>query len=260
MPVNDDLTLLRDVARAAGEIAMRFWRKSPEVWEKAGNEGPVTEADLAVDRMLRKELLAARPHYGWLSEETPDDATRLNHERVFIVDPIDGTRAFIEGTPDFAHSLAVAEAGRVVAAVVFLPAQGNHYAAASGQVATLNGEPIKCSGQSELRQATLLTARPNLLPEHWRDGLVPQVKRHFRSSLAWRLCLAAEGRFDGMLTLRPSWEWDIAAGWLIAQQAGAVVSDRNGAMAQFNGKDAKVDGCIAAGSALHSALLTRLRR
>ena len=103
-----DLALLTDAAREAGRIAMRFWRRDPQVWDKGGEHGPVTEADLAVNDMLKPMLLAARPDYGWLSEETPDNADRLSRDTVFIVDPIDGTRAFVAGEETLAHSLAVA--------------------------------------------------------------------------------------------------------------------------------------------------------
>ncbi|MBL9052808.1 MAG: 3'(2'),5'-bisphosphate nucleotidase CysQ, partial [Tabrizicola sp.] len=110
MPV-PDLDLLTEAARAAGRIALGFWRKDPKVWDKGAEHGPVTEADLAVNDMLKTRLQAARPGYGWLSEETPDDTARLDSDWVFIIDPIDGTRAFVAGEENFAHSLAVAHRG-----------------------------------------------------------------------------------------------------------------------------------------------------
>lgn len=258
MPESSDLSLLSDAARAAGDIALGYWRKSPESWEKAAGAGPVSEADLAVNRMLLAELRAARPDYGWLSEETPDSPDRLLRDRVFIIDPIDGTRAFIDGTPDFSHSLAVAERGRVIAAAVFLPAQDRLYSAETGSVSQLNGVPVTVSDKVEAQDATLLTARPNLGPDHWRGGQPPPFRRMFRSSLAWRMCLVAEGAFDAMLTLRPTWEWDVAAGTLIAEQAGALVSDRRGLSPRFNGATARLDGLIAAPAALHRAILAGL--
>ena len=147
MPASSDLGLLCDAARAAGEIAMGFWKTGrAQAWEKPGDAGPLTEADLAVDRMLKSELISARPDYGWLSEESEDSAARLAHERVFIVDPIDGTRAFITGQEGFAHSLAVAEGGKITAAVVYLPARDQLYAAEPATPgATLNGAPIRPS-------------------------------------------------------------------------------------------------------------------
>lgn len=129
MPVRDDLALLEQAAQEAGEIALRFWRKSPQAWDKGGGAGPVTEADLAVNAHLERLLRGARPDYGWLSEESPDDPARLQARHCFIIDPIDGTRAFIDGQVGFSHSLAIAHGHQVVAGVVHLPAQRTTYAA-----------------------------------------------------------------------------------------------------------------------------------
>ncbi|MBS0565387.1 MAG: 3'(2'),5'-bisphosphate nucleotidase CysQ [Proteobacteria bacterium] len=255
--MSGDRVLLEQAARAAGAVALRYWRQAPEVWEKADGAGPVSEADLAVDARLAADLRGARPDYGWLSEESAAPG-RLAAGRCFIVDPIDGTRAFLDGTPDFALSLAVAEAGRVTAAAVFLPAQDRLYSASADGPALLNGAPIRCSGRDRLDGATLLSARSTLMPEHWRA--VPPVRRMFRSSLAWRLCLVAEGAFDAMLTLRPSWEWDIAAGGLIAERAGARVTDRLGAALRFNREDPRTAGCLAAAPQVHAGLLAALCR
>jgi len=254
-----DLALLTEAARAAGEIALRYWRKRPDIWDKPGGAGPVTEADLAVNAMLHAELGASRPDYGWLSEETPDDRARLGRGRSFIVDPIDGTRAFIEGDASFAHSLAVADAGRITAAVVYLPARQALYAATETDAATLNGRPIRASGRTDAAGATLLTSKPSLAPENWREGRAPPFRREFRASLAWRLCLVAEGRFDAMLSLRPTWEWDIAAGDLIARRAGARVTDRHGNAIAYNAPEPLARGIIAAPEPLWSTIRGALR-
>lgn len=252
-----DLALLTDAARAAGEIACRFFCKNPEVTDKPDGAGPVTEADLAVNAMLEAELPRARPSYGWLSEETGDDAARLATERQFIVDPIDGTRAFIEGDNHWAHSLAVVEAGRPIAAAVYLPMRDFMFTAAAGAGAFLNGEQITVSN-SDLDGASVLGAKPNFAPKFWKNGAVPPVERVFRSSLAYRLSLVAQGRFDAMLTLRPSWEWDIAAGTLLVQEAGGCVTDPNGRALQLNNPHPQVPGVVAAGGSLHDALIAQL--
>jgi myo-inositol-1(or 4)-monophosphatase len=252
-----DLALLAQAAEAAGAVALRHRGRRPDAWEKPGGLGPVTEVDLEIDRMLRGELSAARPDYGWLSEESHDDRRRLGAGRVFIVDPIDGTRAYLAGEPSFAHSLAVAEAGRVVAGLVHLPALARTYAAAAGQGAAVNGAPIAVSRRETLEAARVLASAATLAPEHWRGG-PPGVERHFRTSLAYRLCLAAEGRFDAMVTLRDTWEWDVAAGDLIAREAGARVTTRAGEAAAYNRPEPLVPGMIAAGPALHAQLLARL--
>ncbi|MEL6642358.1 MAG: 3'(2'),5'-bisphosphate nucleotidase CysQ [Pseudomonadota bacterium] len=251
-----DLDLLIAAAREAGQIAMGFFQSDNKVWDK-GRDDPVTEADYAVDKYLRETLTRARPGYGWLSEETEDSDVRLGREAAFIVDPIDGTRAFVAGETTFAHSLAIARSGVVTDAVVFLPARDLLFAARVGEGATLNSAPITTSLRSEVAGATLLASRPALETRHWPGG-VPEVERHFRPSLAYRLCLVGEGRFDAMITLRDSWEWDIAAGALIAAEAGAVVTDRYGEMLSFNTPGRLTAGVLATAPGLHQGFANRL--
>jgi len=252
-----DLPLLLDAAVEAGKIAAKFWRADPEAWDKPDNAGPVTEADLAVDAMLKAELLAARPDYGWLSEETTDTPSRLEHERCFIVDPIDGTRAFMAGEKTFSHSLAVAERGVITAAVVFLPMREAMFTATIGGGAQLNGRAMTPDRRADLQGAHLLGSKPSFRVENWRGGALP-VEHHFRTSLAYRFCLVASGEFDGMITLHPCWEWDIAGGDLIAREAGATVTDQHGAALTFNNAHPKQAGVFAAAPAVHQELLRRL--
>lgn len=252
-----DLELLIRAARAAGEVATGFSGETARRWDKSGGAGPVTEADLAVNDLLAGELLGARPNYGWLSEETEDDPARLGCDTVFIVDPIDGTRSFIEGSRTWAHALAVAHKGVVTAAVVYLPMRGKLYAAAAGQGATLNEAAIRVTERNDMTGATMLAAKPNYAPEHWR-GAVPDLARAYRPSLAYRTSLVAEGRFDAMLTLRPTWEWDVAAGDLILREAGAVTSDRAARALRFNNPVPQLNGILAANPALHHEIAAAL--
>ena len=261
MQANDDeadLALLTEAARAAGEIALKYWRRAPAAWDKGDGAGPVSEADLAVNEMLEAELGAARPGYGWLSEESADNPARLGAERVFIVDPIDGTRAFLADEGGFAHALAVVEAGRVVAVVVHLPALGLTYAAHAAGPALLNGAPIAPSAATRVEGASVLTSKLSDAASNWRNG-EPGYRRSFRPSLAWRLCLVAEGKFDATISLRPCWEWDIAAASLIAERAGALATDRAGRALGFNGAHAQNNGLIVAPPALHADFLAHLR-
>jgi myo-inositol-1(or 4)-monophosphatase len=250
-----DLALLIAAAREAGEVALRHWKKDPQVWDKPG-EGPVTEADLAVNRLLEDHLRPARPGYGWLSEETPDDGSYGRPGRSFVIDPIDGTRAFIAGETAFAQALAVVEDGQAVAAVVHLPAMGRTYAAEAGAAATLNGEALSPSARADPDGARALASSAVLAPAEWPGG-VPGLRRSFRASLAWRLCLVAEGSFDAALTLRDAWVWDVAAGALIVARAGAVITDRDGQALDM--AERRLPGLIAAPPALHAALLARRR-
>ena len=256
MPATD-LDLLADAAREAGEIARGYWRENPQVWDKGGDD-PVSEADFAVDTHLRTRLLAARPDYGWISEESEDDLSRLAAPRTFIVDPIDGTRAFVAGEPTWAHSLAVVEKGRPVAAAVYLPVKDKLYLAAAGRGATLNGAPVSASSAADPEAAHVLTPKVTLQPQFWKAGNVPGFTRHFRPSLAYRLALVAEGRFDAMMTLRAAWEWDIAAGALLCSEAGAIATDRSGNSLTFNNPTRQTAGVIAGAADFHAGLLARL--
>ena len=250
-----DLALLIQAAQVAGKIALRHWRHSPQVWEKPDGQGPVSAADLEVNAALETLLRTARPDYGWLSEETPDGPDRLTTRTQFILDPIDGTRSFLHGDIAFSHALAVVENGQVTAGVVYLPAQDKLYAATASGPASLNGTEIHL--RTPAAPADILTGKATLNPDQWPGG-VPDVHRHFRASMAWRLCLVAEGAFDALLTLRPAWEWDIAAGTLIAARAGANVTDRMGQPLRFNAADPRSNGVIVAAPALHTDLTQRL--
>lgn len=255
MPASD-LDLLKDAVRASGEISLGFWRKDPRVWQKGPND-PVSEADLAVDRYLADTLLAARPDYGWLSEETEDKGDRLGAERVFIADPIDGTRAFVKGEPAWCHAAAVVSGGTVTAAAVYFPAFDTLFAAALGHGATRDGTPIRVAARDEAAGARVLATRPSFDPGRWR---VPpgDMTRGFRPSLIYRFCLVAEGKYDATLSFGSIWEWDVAPGALIAAEAGARVTDRRGAPFTFNRDPARTDGAIAAPPGLHGALLARM--
>ena len=258
MRAPDDLTLLAEAAEEAGRIAMRYWRRHPKAWDKPEGGGPVTEADLAVNAMLAQRLRNARPGYGWLSEETADTPDRLARECCFIIDPIDGTRAFIAGEETFAIAIGVAEQGVMRAGVVYLPALKRLYTAHGDGPATLNGVTLTASAATDPDGARVLTTAPNMAPQHWPGG-VPDLKRSFRPSLAYRICLVGEGGHDAMITFRDAWEWDIAAASLIAERAGAVVTDAAGGALRFNVPHPQAPGVIAAAPGLHGPLLARTR-
>lgn len=252
-----DLDLLCQAARASGDIATGFFKADPKVWHKADDAGPVTEADLAVNTYLQTYLQSERPHYGWLSEESDDQPERHKAASVFIIDPIDGTRAFIEGSSHWSHSLAIAQNGIVEAAAVYLPVTDLLYSAQRGKGAFLNGTPIQVCEREEIQGANILANKANFKEDCWPGGF-PGIKRSFRSSLAYRLCLVADGSFDGMLTLRPTWEWDVAAGCLIVEEAGGLATTRAAAPLTFNSKSAKLDGIVASNAPIHRGLIKGL--
>ncbi len=255
-PFAADLALLHDAAKGAGAIAAKHFKRAPRVWDKGGTLGPVTEADLAVNDYLQTRLTAARPAYGWMSEESDPlgDLSRTRKAATFVIDPIDGTRAFIDGQKSFAHALAVVVDGAPVAAVVHLPLLDLTYTATRGSGAFLNGQPLRASARTALTGARVLATKPAFEPHHWPGG-VPNVERHCRPSLAWRLALVGEGAFDALITLRDAWDWDIAAAALIATEAGVRISNRDGAVLRFNQPEARNPGILAAPRALHDSLI-----
>lgn len=252
---DSDLELLIKAAHKAADIAKPFANGSVKSWEKDDGAGPVTEADLAVNQMLSGFLRSERPDYGWLSEESEDEMSRLSAERCFVIDPIDGTRSFIKGEDTWAHSFAITERGEPVAAVVFLPMLNYLYCAQKGEGATLNGQAISVSNAPSLLGSNILAARPAQDMRFWKNGIVPQFNRFHRPSLAYRLALVAEGQYDGMITFRDSWEWDICAGALITTEAGAVVSDTFGKPLVFNQRHPITKGVVSATPHVHSDFL-----
>ena len=256
MQDNKNLTLLKEAAFACGTIAKSFFRKDPKIWEKGNDAGPVTEADIRINHMLKSELLFNRPDFGWLSEETEETADcpdRLGKENTFIIDPIDGTRSFISGKPTFSHSLAISRNGNVVAGVVYLPILNLMYTACEKSQSTLNGKAISISKTTCLENSKLLTTSAIMQQINW-SGSVKGAKIEYIPSLAYRLCLVAEGKFDAVITLRDCWEWDIAAGDLIVRMAGGLSTDKYNMPILYNKESTKASGCISAGVKLNKII------
>jgi myo-inositol-1(or 4)-monophosphatase len=239
------------VAAEAGALAMARWRTEFRRWEKSpGN--PVCEIDLEVDALLRDRLGALDPEAGWLSEETVDNAERLTKSRVWVVDPIDGTRDYIRGREGWAVSIALVEAGQPVIAVLDCPPRAAVFRAEAGQGATLNGVPIHAATRDRLAGARVPT---DALPKVDRD--LTAVYRP--NSIALRIAMVAAGEADLVATLRWGHEWDIAAAALIAREAGAEISDAFGQPLSFNTRKAEAFGVLATAQGLHDAAIERLR-
>lgn len=230
---HDDLALIVGAAREAGALARDLRLKGLEIEWKEADGTPVTNADLAADRLLTDRLRAARPDYGWLSEETADDPARMTHRRIFVVDPIDGTRAFLKGRPWWSVAIAVVEDGLPTAAVVFAPEVGETYAAAAGRGATRNGELIRPSGATELLDCRMVG--DPVVFGHWSwPKAWPEMRIEQRSSTAYRMCLVAAGDFDAAVAPLRKSDWDVAAGDLIAREAGCFVGDHTGGGFRYN--------------------------
>ncbi|ANV24666.1 MULTISPECIES: 3'(2'),5'-bisphosphate nucleotidase CysQ [Agrobacterium] len=248
-----DLRLVLEAARKAGETALGFFRKDPEVWWKNGGLSPVSAADYAANEILETILRSARPDYGWLSEETDDDADRLSRSTVFVVDPIDGTRAFIGGRDTWCISVAVVHEGRPVVGVLVAPALSEEFTAIEGGVALKNGSPISASGGNTgtFHLAAAAEAITHL-PETMRNNVerVPHVP-----SLAYRLAMVADGRIDGTLVMPNSHEWDLAAADLILECSGGRLAGLDGKPLMYNRRRVNHPALCAAANYALPALL-----
>jgi myo-inositol-1(or 4)-monophosphatase len=240
----------------AGELALATFRGPLRHWTK-GKQSPVCEADIAVDKLLHKRLLADTPNYGWLSEETKDDRARTAAKLIWIVDPIDGTRAYIAGRPDWSISAALVADGRPIAAALFAPASNEMFAAVAGQGATLNGAPIKASAGHELDGARV--AGPQHYLQHLKaisPGIVPQPKIH---SLALRLARVAQGQLDAAFASGNSHDWDLAAADLLVHEAGGAITTLGGQRLLYNQPVPVHRALIAAGRGRHPRLVELAR-
>jgi myo-inositol-1(or 4)-monophosphatase len=255
--LDDDLALILDAAHEAGALALRLRGQGLDVEFKDGGS-PVTNADLATDALLKERLRTARPDYGWLSEETADDPARLSARRLFVVDPIDGTRSFAAGEAYWTVCIAVVEGARPVAGVVFAPQLSETYAAAVGAGATLNDRPIKASGTRELAGCEMI-AHPAMFNHGDWARPWPKMVIARRNSTAYRLCLVASGAADATVTFAAKHDWDLAAADLIASEAGAYVGDHTGRGFAYNRPVPVQRSLVCAAPALAPLILERVR-
>lgn len=255
-PYDDDLELLRTTAVAAGIIAASYFRRDIKSWTK-DNASPVSEADIVVDRFLAANLLQARPNYGWLSEETVDNPSRLDCERVFVVDPIDGTRGFLRGEDYWSISLAVVEDGVPVAGVVYAPARDEMYDAWKGGGARFNGKRLQ---RTRRAGAAPLIPAPGAVHQELQAAGLDYTRGPAYPSLAYRLVQVATGKLDAAVARRGAQDWDIAAAALILRESGLDFADVCTGFPQFNKRDVRHGALAALGDMslkpfIHAALL-----
>jgi myo-inositol-1(or 4)-monophosphatase len=238
------------VAREAGALAMQQWRGEFEQWEKSpGN--PVSEVDLAVNVLLQNRLREIDPDAGWLSEETADSAERLLLPRVWVVDPIDGTRDYIRGRRGWCVSIALVEGGRPMIGVLDAPARNEHWRAAAGEGATRNDAAISASTRMDLAGARVPA---DVLAAV--DSDLTCVDRP--NSIALRMAMVGADEADLLATIRWGHEWDIAAAALIAEEAGARVTDALGGTLRYNSTKGEAFGVLATSPGIHAAAVARL--
>jgi myo-inositol-1(or 4)-monophosphatase len=237
-----ELIVLTEALREAGRRALDIQARGAEITIKV-DHSPVTSADLEIDRHLRAVLRDAFPEDGWLSEESPESEARLQAKRVWVVDPIDGTKYFIDRIPEFGISVALVEGGEVQVGAVFNPATDELFTAARGRGAWLNGVPMRVS--AERRDRFILFGAPPAMRRGRLRPLEALVDLRPMGSIAYTLAQVAAGKADATVNTSLMHEWDIAAGVLLVTEAGGIVRDMRGAQFQFNKPDAKVHGVVA---------------
>jgi myo-inositol-1(or 4)-monophosphatase len=242
--------------RDAGALALSMFGKPINNWTKF-ESSPVSDADIAVDELLRGRLVEHRSEIGWLSEESVDDSARLAARYVWIVDPIDGTRAYLAGSPDWTVSAALVDNGRPVAACLFAPVTDEFFMAIAGRGATCNGVPIATTDGATLERTRIAGPRSlveRLISRQPSLTVVPRVR-----SLALRLARLAQGACDVAIAGVNSHDWDLAAADLLVHEAGGVLTPVGGGAVIYNRPEPRHGVLVASGRHRHAALIELLR-
>ncbi len=245
--LSGELRTAERAAREAGETIMALYGKDYRIEEKFKGH-PVTTADLEANLKIQEIILGRYPEDGWLSEESQDDLKRLNASRVWVIDPIDGTKEFIQNISQFAVSIGLVVEGRPALGVVYTPVEEQLFMAVRGAGATLNDSPIRVSSRGDEEGARLLVSRSE--PRRKFRLLADLYPLEQIGSIAYRLALVAGGRGDGTLTFHTIHEWDVCAGAMIVEEAGGVVVDGDGKDLRFNQPDPLFHGLVASNETL----------
>jgi myo-inositol-1(or 4)-monophosphatase len=251
--IQQALAAAQEAAHRAGEVILSYYSSSYEIQSK-GLDNPVTTADLAANRVLHETLLGAFPEAGWLSEESADNATRLQCDYVWIIDPIDGTKEFIQGLDEFVTVVAFVVQQQVEVAVTYNPVRRELLYACRGQGAFCNGQPIHVSPTSHLPGALVLASRSETGRGEWERFHAILTVRPM-GSVAYKLAQVAQGKCDLTFSLVPKNEWDICAGTLLVTEAGGQVTDLQGQPFRFNQPETLRAGIIATNGLLHAPVL-----
>ena len=245
--MNSDLHIAENAAIEAGILIMNYYKTDYEIRDK-GYHNPVTTADHAADSRLKEILMVARPNYGWLSEETVDSPERLTKDRVWVVDPLDGTKEFIEGVPNFVVSIALVENGDPIVGVLYNPVTKETFTAAKGEGAFLNGKSIFCTAKENVSEMVILNSRSETRRGLWKSYGNTFGELKAIGSVAYKLGLTAAGQADIFASLRPKNEWDICAGNCIINEAGGKLIDLNGNRVVFNREKTLIEPGLIAGN------------
>ncbi len=248
---------IREALEAASKVLTEFMPGAVEAHQKSFGRGPVTEADRMVNRVLRQTLL--RDGEGWLSEESVDDLERLDKNRVWVVDPLDGTLEFVAGIPEWCVSVALVEDGQAVAGGICNPASGELFLGSLDRGVTYNGKSVRASRKDSLEGAVVLASRSEVKRGEWEPFRQSPIAIRSAGSVAYKLALVSAGLADATWTLTPKNEWDIAGGVALVRAAGGLVQSIENRLPSFNNESTVFPGLIASGPHLREQLLAFLQ-
>ena len=249
--------LVKESILEAGKLALKWFKKDPEQWKK--DDGSlVSKADIEINDLLNKLLKNKNPEFGWLSEENEDDRSRLNKKITFVVDPLDGTKAFLEGKKEFSISVAIVKNGLPISGIVFSPSTGEMFEAEKNKGSWKNNKKVIISNYNRLEKCKMIAFKPMFSHPAWKEPW-PKMDVENRNSIAYRMALVASGQYDAMMALNSKNDWDIAAGDLLISESGGVVTLHTNKKIIYNTENIKKPSVIGTNKSIHDKIIKRVK-
>ena len=249
--------LVKESILEAGKLALKWFKKDPEQWKK--DDGSlVSKADIEINDLLNKLLKNKNPEFGWLSEENEDDRSRLNKKITFVVDPLDGTKAFLEGKKEFSISVAIVKNGLPISGIVFSPSTGEMFEAEKNKGSWKNNKKVIISNYNRLEKCKMIAFKPMFSHPAWKEPW-PKMDIENRNSIAYRMALVASGQYDAMMALNSKNDWDIAAGDLLISEAGGIVTLHTNKKIIYNTENIKKPSVIGTNKSIHDKIIKRVK-
>lgn len=249
--------LVKESILEAGKLALKWFKKDPEQWKK--DDGSlVSKADIEINDLLNKLLKNKNPEFGWLSEENEDDKSRLNKKITFVVDPLDGTKAFLEGKKEFSISVAIVKNGLPISGIVFSPSTDEMFEAEKNKGSWKNNKKVIISNYNKLEKCKMIAFKPMFSHPAWKEPW-PKMDVENRNSIAYRMALVASGQYDAMMALNSKNDWDIAAGDLLISESGGIVTLHTNKKIIYNTENTKKPSVIGTNKAIHEKIIKRVK-
>lgn len=248
---------IRDSIIKAGKIALKWFKNDPENWEKEDGS-LISKVDIEINNLLGRILRKSNPNFGWLSEESEDDKSRLEKEITFVVDPLDGTKAFLEGKKEFSISIALVKNGEPISGIVYSPSTKEIFESEKNKGSWKNKKRIHTSKFNELSGCKMVAFKPMFSHPSWKNPW-PKMSVENRNSVAYRMALVASGEFDAMMALNSKNDWDIAAGDLLITEAGGYVSQHSAKKLRYNNASTKKPSVIGSNKKIYDKIIARVK-